>query len=285
MGQIVGGFVLPHEPGVFYMPQERWTPGQVRVRAAYEHVARRIGELGATTAIIVGADHYVLFGPGCLPRYLIGIGDVSGPYERFPDIPQGEIPNNAPLARHIVEYGDKHGFDWAVAKSLRVDHSIGAPARLCALVNPTVRSIVPVYLASGVEPYLPLRRAYALGGMIRAAVIDWPEDERVVVIGSGGISHWVGLPEMGRVNEDFDRWILECVVLGDAEPVMQLQDADILERAGNGAMEIRNFLCTMGALPSSRGRVIAYEHGPEWVTGLGFAEIEAPLPDESLTCN
>ena len=49
--------------------------------------------------IVVGADHYVLFGPGCLPRYLIGIGDVSGPYERFPGIAQGEIPNNRPLAR------------------------------------------------------------------------------------------------------------------------------------------------------------------------------------------
>jgi protocatechuate 4,5-dioxygenase beta chain len=46
----------------------------------------------------------------------------------------------------------------------------------------------------------------------------------------------------------------------------------VLTEAGNGALEIRNFLCMMGALPGGRGEVIAYEHGKEWVTGLGFAE-------------
>lgn len=273
--------MLPHEPGIFYLPRERWTEGQHRVRAAYDQVARRIGELGANAVVIVGADHYVLFGPGCLPSYLIGIGDVSGPYERFPDMAQGEIPNHVPLALHIAQFGRERCFDWAVAKSLRVDHSIGVPARVCALVNPSVKGIVPVYLASGVEPLIPLRRAHALGGLIRDAVGAWPGDERVVVVGSGGISHWVGLPEMGQVNEDFDRWVLDCVIRGDAESLMALSDADILMRAGNGALEIRNFLCAMGALPAATGRLIAYEHGPEWVTGLGFAEFGALPTSES----
>ncbi|RYZ10937.1 MAG: protocatechuate 3,4-dioxygenase [Comamonadaceae bacterium] len=273
MASIAGGFILPHEPGIFHMPPDRWTDGQRRVRAAYDRVAQRIGELQATTVIVVGADHYVLFGPGCLPSYLIGIGDVSGPYERFPGIDQGEIPNNRPLARHIAQYGGEHGFDWAVAKSIRVDHSIGVPARLCALPNASVKAVVPVYLASGVEPLIPMRRAYALGAQIREAVEAWPEDERVVVIGSGGISHWVGLPEMGKVNTEFDRWVLDCVERGDPEPMMRLTDAEVFERGGNGAYEIRNFLCAMGALRGGKGSVIAYEHGPEWVTGLGFAEL------------
>lgn len=273
MATMVGGFVLPHEPGIFYMPRERWTDGQRRVRAAYDEIAQRIGALGATTVVVVGADHYVLFGPGCLPSYLIGIGDVSGPYEKFPGMEQGAIPNNTALALHIAQYGREHGFDWAVGKSLRVDHSIGVPARLCALPNPAVRGVVPVYLASGVEPLLPMRRAYALGGQLQAAIAAWPQDERVAIIGSGGISHWVGLPEMGKVNTEFDRWVLDCVVRGDPEPLLQLSDAEVFARGGNGAYEIRNFLCAMGALPGQPGRLIAYEHGPEWVTGLGFAEI------------
>ncbi|MBL0421865.1 protocatechuate 3,4-dioxygenase [Ramlibacter sp. AW1] len=273
MARIAGGFILPHEPGIFHAPPERWSEGQRRVRAAYEHIARRIGELRATTAIIIGADHYVLFGPGCLPAYLIGTGDISGPYERFPGIDQGAILDHRGLARHIAQHGREHGFDWAVAKSLRVDHSIGVPARLCALPNASVTGVVPVYLASGVEPLLPMRRAHALGGAIRAAVEAWPGDERVVVIGSGGISHWVGLPEMGRVNEKFDRFVLDCVERGDPEPIMKLSDAEVFEQGGNGAFEIRNFLCMMGALPGRPGELIAYENGPEWVTGLGFAEV------------
>ena len=273
MAKIVGGFVMPHEPGIFYMPESKWTDGQRRVLAAYERIRLRIGELGATTVIVVGADHYVLFGPTCLPSYLIGIGDVSGPYERFANIKQGDIPNNVPLAMHIASYGRDRGFDWAVAKSINVDHSIGVPARVCALPNASVRGVIPVYLASGVAPFISMRRAHALGGLIREAVAAWGDDERVVVIGSGGISHWVGLPQMGRVNEAFDRKILDCVLSGDAGPMLALSDDEVLEQGGNGAFEIRQFLCMMGALPGMQGELIAYEHGPEWVTGLGFAEV------------
>jgi protocatechuate 4,5-dioxygenase beta chain len=273
VAKVVGGFILPHEPGIFYMPEDRWTAGQRRVLAAYTTIRDRIGALRATTVVVIGADHYVLFGPGCLPSYLIGIGDISGPYEKFPGIRQDDISNNEALARHIAEFGRENGFDWAVAKSLRVDHSIGIPARVCALPNASVTGIVPIYLASGVAPLIRARRAFELGGLIRRAVEAWPEDERIVVIGSGGISHWVGLADMGKVNEAFDRRVLDCVVRGDAEAMIAIPDTEILEQAGNGALEIRNFICAMGALPGCRGEVIAYERGPEWVTGLGFAEL------------
>jgi len=273
MGAVVGGFLLPHEPGLFIKPPEVRDDSERRVHAAYDRIRARIGELKATTVVIVGADHYVLFGPECLPAFLIGVGDVSGPYEKFPGMATGAIADNRALAGHILQHGRDNGFDWAAAKSLRVDHSIGAPARLCALPNDSVAGIVPVYLASGVAPFISLRRAHQVGGAIRAAVEAADDDERVVIIGSGGISHWVGLAEMGRVNPEFDRKILDCVVAGDAEGMLGLTDAEILRQAGNGGMEIRNFACAMGALPGGRGEIIAYEHGPNYVAGLGFAEI------------
>lgn len=275
MGKIVGGFVLPHEPGLFATPRETASPELAEILSAYDRIRDRIGALGATTVVIVGADHYVLFGPQCLPSFLIGVGDVTGPYEKFPGISQGEIPNNRELARHILEHGRARGFDWAASKSLRVDHSIGAPARVCALPNPSVTGVIPVYLASGVEPLISLPRALELGAAIRSAVEDWPVDERVVVIGSGGISHWVGLPRMGDHNPVFDRMVLDCIVRGDAAPLISLSDREIIEQAGNGGLEIRNLVCAMGALPGRGGEVIAYHDHPDWVAGLGFAEIHA----------
>ncbi|MEW5686057.1 MAG: protocatechuate 3,4-dioxygenase [Pseudomonadota bacterium] len=275
MGKIVGGFVLPHEPGLFFTPKEAAKPQLLDVHAAYDRVRDRIGELQATTVVVIGADHYVLFGPQCLPNFLIGIGDVTGPYEKFPGVRQDEIPNNRELARQILQHGRAHGFDWSASKSLRVDHSVGLPARICALPNPTVKGVIPVYLASGVEPLIPIRRAYEVGGAIRAAVEAADADERVVVIGSGGISHWVGMPRMGDHNEGFDRMVLDCVVRGDAEPLFALSDAEIIEQAGNGGLEIRNLACAMGALPGRSGALIAYHNEPDWVAGLGFAEIHA----------
>ena len=273
MAQIVGGFILPHDPLVFLQPDAA-EPGQRdRVHRAYDAIRQRISDLDATAAIIVGADHYVLFGPGCLPRMLIGVGDVSGPIEAFPGIDRGPLPTNQALARHIMEAGFEDGFDWSAAKNLGVDHSIGLPARLC--VTPTNGvAIVPVYVASGVDPLISKRRAFQLGRSIGRAVASWPHDGRVVVIGSGGISHWVGTPEMGRVNEDFDRMVLGHIETGNAEALVELSDDYILREGGNGGMEVRNFLCAMGAVGEFRGEVIAYEPVPQWITGLGFAELK-----------
>ncbi len=274
MAEIVGGYLMPHEPGIF-RKSPPWSQDQEKILATYAEISARIGQLQASTAIIVGSDHYVLFSPQCLPSCLIGIGDVSGPYERFSGMDQGEIPTNNRLAGHIAQHGRETGVDWAVSKSIAVDHSIGIPARLCVLPNAGT-NVIPVYLASAVEPLISKRRAYEIGVQIRKAVESWPDDERVVVIGSGGISHWIGLPRMGQVNESFDRWVLDRIEEHDYEALINLDDAEILEVAGNGALEIRNFLCALGAMGSSGNRVLHYANGPEWVTGLGFMEIGVP---------
>jgi protocatechuate 4,5-dioxygenase beta chain len=270
LGVVVGAFFVPHDPLVFLYPDAAGVDTRKRVRRAYADVAELIDALQPDVAIIVGADHYINFGPGCLPQYLIGVGEVSGPLERFPGVPQGALASSPLLARYIAESGFADGFDWAVAKVINVDHSVGLPARLC--LKPLV-SVIPVYLASGVDPFLTLRRAYDLGRSILRAVQAWPHATRVVAIGSGGLSHWVGVPEQGRVNPDFDSMILRWLVAGNAERMIALTDAEITELGGNGAMEIRNFLCAMAMVPDAEGKLIAYEPVPEWITGLGFAEL------------
>lgn len=275
MADVVGGFLLPHDPLIFQMPDAPPEAERTAVLAAYDAIRRRVAELGATTAIVIGADHYILFGPGCLPAYLIGVGDLSGPIERMPDIAQGPVVAHPDLAMHIRDEGVRHGFDWAVAKSLKLDHSIMIPHHLCLTGGADIKT-VPVYLASGVAPYLPKRRAFELGKAIGSAVRSFDGDERVVIMGSGGISHWVGQAEMGRVNPEFDNWVLQCVEAGDAEALIELEDTDILNRGGAGAMEIRNFLCAMGAVSTAAGlsaRTIAYVPSPAWITGLGFSEL------------
>ena len=275
MAEIVGGFLLPHDPLIFQAPDAAPPAQRDAVFAAYDTVRRRIGELRADTAIVIGADHYILFGPRCLPSFLIAVGDLDGPVERFPGFERGPVLGNPELARHILDFGYSHGFDWACAKAMSLDHSIMIPHRLCIAPGDAVRTI-PIYLASGVEPMIAKQRALALGRMVGDAVRAYDGDERVVVIGSGGISHWVGMADMGRVNETFDRHLLDLIVAGDSGAIAAMADADILEQGGNGALEVRNFLCAMGALgPGVTGEVIAYEAVPAWITGLGFAELRA----------
>lgn len=58
----------------------------------------------------------------------------------------------------------------------------------------------------------------------------------------------------------------------EPEALINLTDDYILEHGGNGAMEIRQLLCAMGAVRGA-GKVIAYEPWDGGVTGLGFAEL------------
>jgi protocatechuate 4,5-dioxygenase beta chain len=273
MAEIVGGFLLPHDPLIFQASDAAPAAQRDRVFGAYAHIRDRIAALGADTAIVVGADHYILFGPQCLPSFLIAIGDLDGPVERLPGFDRGPVAAHPILARHLFDSGRAQGFDWACAKTMTLDHSIMIPHKLCIGPHAGMRTI-PVYLASGVAPMVAKRRALSLGEMIGQAVRAFPGDERVVVIGSGGISHWVGMAEMGRVGEAFDRRLLDLVVAGDCDAIADMDDDAIVAEGGNGALEVRNFLCAMGAMgPGLRGEVIAYEAVPEWITGLGFVEL------------
>jgi protocatechuate 4,5-dioxygenase, beta chain len=274
MASIVGGFLMPHDPLMTAQPVINEQAKADNCRAAFAEISRRLVALKADTVIIVGDDHYTIFGPHCIPRYLIATGDVEGPVEQWLNIPRQRMENNAPLATHIMEHGFRTGVDWSFAKSLTVDHAIAVPYAMTLRALPGIRAI-PVYLNAGVLPVISSRRAHEVGRNIAEAVASWPGDERVVVFGTGGISHWVGSIEMGRVNEEFDRRILDMAERWDVEALMGLSDEYLLEESGNGSLEIKNWLCAMGIMGAGRTEIIAYEPIPEWICGCGFAELRA----------
>jgi protocatechuate 4,5-dioxygenase, beta chain len=274
MASIVGGFLMPHDPLMAAQPHINEQAKAESCRAAFAEISRRLVELKTDTVIIIGDDHYTIFGPHCIPRYLIGIGDVEGPVEPWLGIPRQRMPNNEALATHIMEHGFNTGVDWSYAKSLTLDHSITIPYHFVLGQNSGIRSI-PVYLNAGVLPVIASRRAHEIGRNIAEAVASWNGNERVAVFGTGGISHWVGSVEMGRVNEAFDRRILGMAERWDVEGLIALSDEYLLEEAGNGSLEIKNWLCAMGIMGAGRAELIAYEPIPEWICGCGFAELKS----------
>ncbi|WP_141004650.1 hypothetical protein [Nocardioides humi] len=125
--------------------------------------------------------------------------------------------------------------------------------------------LVPV-IVNGVNPPWPTpRRCFAFGQMLRSAVESQAVARRVVVLGTGGLSHWVGTPESGSVNETFDRDFLRRLEDGDAAALTAYSDEEI-DAAGNGAHEIRTWLVTAGAAGTGFD-TLAYEPVPAWLTG------------------
>lgn len=274
MASIVGGFLMPHNP-MLAIGRGMADPAQEKtVFDAFSTIAARVADLKADTVIVIGDDHFTNFGPHCIPSYLIGIGDVEGPVEPFLGIQRAPIDNHEPLANHILQSGWAEGVDWSFARSLTVDHSVAIPWHLAVRPVPGLRTI-PVYLNAGVTPLLPNRRAFQIGQSIARAVASWSGDERVVIYGTGGISHWVGSPGMGRVNAELDARILALCAAGDVEELIGLPDAMVEAEGGNGCLEIKNWLCAMGAMAGSKAELIAYEAMQAWITGMGFAELKS----------
>jgi protocatechuate 4,5-dioxygenase, beta chain len=274
MAKLVAGFCVSHDPFMSAKPEISQQKSADIVLAGMADVYRRLINAKVSTVIVVGDDHYCLFGPHCLPQYLIGIGDLDGPEEPWLQIDPYSFDNNIPLAEHIMNYGFDNGFDWGVAKSLTVDHSTMLPIHLSVRPRESGIKIIPVYTASGVSPLLRPRRAYQLGEMLGAAVEAWRGNERVAILGTGGISHWVGSGEMGTVNQVFDQMIIGHVADGDAEALINLSDEYVLKNGGNGAFEIRNWLVAMAAMGASGAELICYEAIPEWIAGCGIVELK-----------
>lgn len=274
LGQIVAGFLLPHDPLMASMPDAPPPEKVANCREAFARISNRLHELEIDTVIVIGDDHYTLHGPSCIPRYMIGVGDVEGPVEQWLGIERRVVPNNSPLAEHIMRYGFEHGVDWTVSKTLEFDHSIGVPVEYVVKPVPGIRTI-PIYINSGFAPFISSRRAYEVGRNVGLAVAEWDGNERIAVLGTGGISHWVGMAKMGTVNEVWDRHVIEFVERGDAASLIALTDEEIIREAGNGGLEIKNWIFAMGVLGPLVGEVIAYEAVPEWICGCGFMELKA----------
>jgi protocatechuate 4,5-dioxygenase beta chain len=272
MASIVGAFVMSHVPLILAAPHAPERAVADEVFNSFKLITHRLRELEVDTVVIIGADHYGLFGPHCVPQCLIGIGGVDGPSENWLGIEREEVLTNQPLAKHILKQGYADGIDWAFATSLTADHSVMLPYHLTVRQIEGVKTI-PVYLNQVVQPIISSRRVCAIGQSIRRGVESWSGSERVAIFGTGGVSHWVGTPEMGRINEAFDRHILDLVQAGDVAGLAALSDQQILDEGGNGAMEVRNWLCAMAAVPGSHPHIVSYQPVPQWVTGVAFAEL------------
>src|SRR5207245_2833536 len=108
---------------------------------------------------------------------------------------------------------------------------------------------------------------HEVGAFVGTFIRSRPTRERVALLATGGISHWVGTPETGRINPEFDRRVLDHVARADIEPLVRLTHAEIERDGGNGGQEIRNWVALLGAVPGWKGEVLAYEPVAEWITG------------------
>ena len=267
MAQIVGGFCASHAPGQT-MRRPAGAEAGARFLSALASVVGELKSAAPDVLVVCSGEHFTNFAPNVTPQLAVGVGQQhTGPSEPWMGIPRNAIPGEPDLAMHLARQLLTSGFDPTTCHSLSLDHGI-MTAYLA--FDPTMKiPLIPLLQNTLVEPMMPLARCHQMGVAFRRAVESFPGSGRVGVIGTGGLSHWIGTRRDGDIDEDFDNWFLDRLASGDLSEIIALSDSEI-DHAGTGAHEIRSWLFAAGALEAFTGRKAYYEAIPAWITGMGL---------------
>jgi aromatic ring-opening dioxygenase catalytic subunit (LigB family) len=271
MAELVGCYAASHGP-LLVRDWEKVPEGErERLTAAFRELGRRMNAVRPDVIVEVSPDHWVNFHLENLPAVCIGVGEKhEGPPEPFlKSYPHREMAGHPGFAGHLVASALEQGFEPSFSYRLRLDHGFCIPLWRMEL-EPLPR-IVPM-IVNSIEPPMPsLERCLQWGGALRAAIESYPEPLRVAVLASGGLSHSIGEPTMGRIDEEFDHQCIRLFSQEEKEKDLLNYLKSALPQAGNGSDEVRNWLVAHGA---ARGRgfdLVDYLPVPSVYVGCGFA--------------
>ena len=175
-----------------------------------------------------------------------------------------EGPRRRPAARalgeHLIAALRDDDFDVAASNALRPEAGLGhAFAFLYQRLLPgTEVPIVPVMINTFFPPNQPTpRRCYALGQALRRAIEAWPDDKRVAIVASGGLSHTI-------IDEDIDHRTLDAILAKDGDALTALPR----ERLTLGTSEILNWVAAAGAMAEMDAQAVG-DYIPAYRTVAG----------------
>jgi hypothetical protein len=267
MADLVMAYCASHAP-MMTADRESAPPDQARrFFGALETVRERARALDVQAVVMISGEHFTNFFLTNLPKIAIGLGEGhQGPLEKWLNIPKTVVPGHPDLARHLLDSTVAAGFQPALSYKLKADHGF---MTVYYELDHTMRlPMVPIILNCTTPPLMTLRQSYDFGVALGDAIRSYPGLQRVGLVGGGGLSHFVGEPRVGDIDEDFDRWFLRQLESGDLDELLDLPNEELSE-AGNGTGEVRAWVAVAGAARGSTAHTLAYEPIYEWINGMG----------------
>lgn len=134
-----------------------------------------------------------------------------------------------------------------------VDHALSIPFELAwPDTEKWPVKVVPIGINTVQHPLPSAKRCLALGRSVHRALQSWKGAERIVIIGTGGLSHQLDGERAGFLNREYDTFCMDKL---SAEPEALTQDSihEIVRQAGTQGVEVLNWIAARGALgPGAR---------------------------------
>jgi len=257
MAELACAMAAIHLPSLLSAPQRLTEAQWAAIRGGFAVLRETLTAHDVDTIVVISDEHFNTLDPRCYPSFgVVTDRRAQGPVESWLGVPRGSIDVALvpELAEAVLEQGMADRFDLTRLSRIQLDHGF---LTCLHFMTPQWDHDYVWLIQNCVLPPLPsVRRSYEFGQMVGRAIRRWDSPRRVAVLGTGGLSHWVGTPEAGRIDEAFDRRVM--ALLGENGPALAALTHDELEAAGNGAHEVRNWVAAAGAAGGA-GEVVMYE--------------------------
>ena len=277
MARIVGGVTTSHIPAIGNAMTNKLeqTPYWKRFFDGYEPVKEWLAKVEPDIAIVVYNDHGLNFFLNQLPTFSLGCADTyANADEGWGLKTLASFEGDAQFSWHMAESIINQDFDIATCQEMLVDHGFSIPMALMWRHLPEwpVKAI-PIAVNTVQHPIPSAKRCLALGKALRNAIESYPEDLKVVIFGTGGLSHQLQGERAGMINVDYDLQCMESVI-NDPDWLASQSTTEIIENAGTEGVEVIHWLVMRGALHPNVEVLHKHYHVPISNTGAGVLVLE-----------
>jgi gallate dioxygenase len=251
MATIVGGIASSHTPTIGFaldtgkQNDPVWAP----IFAGYKPVQEWLAAKKPDVLFLIYNDHVTSFFFDHYSHFTLGIGaefpvaDEGGGARALPP-----VKGHPQLAQHIAACLVADEFDLSYFQNKGLDHGAFSPLSLLWPHEPEwPGAIVPLQVGVLQFPTTTARRCYKLGKSLRKAIESYPEDLKVAIVGTGGLSHQVQGERCGFNNTPWDHKFLDLLV-NDPEQLTKMTIAEYAELGGMEGSEVIMWLIMRGAL-------------------------------------
>ena len=277
MARIVGGLTTSHIPAIgnaiarelFEDPY--WKPFFDGYPAAREWLA----EVKPDVAIVIYNDHGLNFFLDKQPTFAIGAADEYRNQDEgwgIPTIPA--FQGDTELSWHLIESMVNDEFDLVTCQEMAVDHGFTVPMQLFwPNYFETDIKTIPLCVNTVQHPLPTPARCIKMGQALGRAVESYPQDLKVVVLGTGGMSHQLDGERAGFINKEFDQLCMQKIV-DDPGYFMDMSIHELVRLAGAQGAEFIMWLAMRSTMRGAVTKVHSNYHIPISNTAAGMMVLE-----------
>src|SRR6188768_4137923 len=251
MAVIIGAIASSHSPTIGFAFDKKtkddpvWGP----IFDAYVPIREWLAAKKPDVLFMIFNDHVTSFSFDHYSNFALGVG------ESYRVADEGGDPRKLPpakghtgLSHHIASALVAEEFDLSFFQDRPLDHGLFSPMCMMWPHDPDwPGKIVPLQVGVLLAPSPSPGRCYKLGQALRRAIESYPEDIKVAIVATGGLSHQVHGERCGFNNTEWDMEFLELLEK-DPEKLTEVTIAEYAERGGMEGSEIIMWLVMRGAM-------------------------------------